>query len=129
MTTLCVTVDIDQDGLSFGTERDALRWDSVEAVPRLAELFEKHGVRATWFVRADNQLSEVYGSAAYLLERFATHWNALQRAGHLIAWHPHVYRRTDRWIPETDPSRCAEQLEACVVVAKRLVAERDRIVV
>lgn len=111
MTALCVTVDVDQDGIALGSERTSLSWNAVSMVPRLAELFERHGVRATWFVRADNQLSEVYGSAAYLLEHFSTHWRALRGAGHLIAWHPHVYRREREWVPETDPQRCAEQLE------------------
>lgn len=109
--TLLVTSDIDQDGLSFGTERDALSWNAVEMVPRIAELLAARGLPATWFVRADNQLDEVYGSAAYLFERFDALWSELRAAGHAIAWHPHIYRRAGgTYVVETDGARCAEQL-------------------
>lgn len=113
MTILAVTIDIDQDGMAFGVERDELRWTSVEIVPRLAEVFAARGVRATWFIRADNQLADVYGNAAWLLEEYEDLWSSLRDAGHDLAWHPHVYRRGESggYETETDGSRCAEQLE------------------
>lgn len=113
MTTLAVTIDIDQDGLALGVERDTLRWTAVEMVPRLAEIFAARGVRATWFIRADNQLADLYGSAAWLLEEFEPLWTSLKKEGHALAWHPHVYRRnaSGGYETETDGARCAEQLE------------------
>jgi peptidoglycan/xylan/chitin deacetylase (PgdA/CDA1 family) len=108
---LAVTLDVDQDGIAYGSERDTLTWKAVELIPRIAELLEARGIRATWFVRADNQLAELYGTAAYLLETHARLWASLRAAGHALAWHPHVYRRDgDTWLPETDGIRCADRL-------------------
>ena len=109
--TFCSTSDVDQDGVAAGSERDDLRWTSVDLIPRLAEVMDARGVRTTWFVRADNQLEDVYGTPAYLLEKFDALWQTLTSGGHAIAWHPHVYRREeDRYVVETDGSRCADHL-------------------
>jgi hypothetical protein len=109
--TFCSTSDVDQDGVATGSERDELRWTSVDLIPRLAEVMDARGVRTTWFVRADNQLEDVYGTPAYLLERFDALWQTLTSARHAIAWHPHVYRREgERYVVETDGGRCADQL-------------------
>lgn len=112
--TIVFTVDVDNDGMTGANERNALAWDSVGEVPRIAELFERRGVTATWFVRADNQLGEVYGHAAWLLRERAPLWDALRGAGHAIGWHPHVVRRDESgaFAAETDDVRCAAALRA-----------------
>lgn len=112
--TLVVSVDIDNDGMNSVNERNNLVWQSVEEVPRIADIFERRGVRTTWFVRADNQLDEVYGDPAWLLCEYASIWSDLRRAGHSIGWHPHVVRRDENglFVAETDDGRCADALRA-----------------
>jgi hypothetical protein len=106
------TVDIDNDGMTAADERNTLIWDSVAEVPRIAGVFGRHGITATWFVRADNQLSDVYGDAAWLLREHNAIWSNLRQAGHFIGWHPHVVRRDEQgtFVAETDDRRCADAL-------------------
>jgi hypothetical protein len=106
------TVDVDNDGMTAADERNTLVWNSVAEVPRIAAVFARHDVVATWFVRADNQLSEVYGDAAWLLHEHDRMWSDLRRDGHSIGWHPHVvtHDQTGFFVAETDDSRCAVAL-------------------
>lgn len=108
---LYVTLDVDQDGVVHDDR--GLSFDSIAEIPRIAELFAARGVRATWFVRADGQIADAYGTPAHLLEQHDALWRSLASAGHEIAWHPHLYRRVadGAYVPETDPVACAEQLE------------------
>jgi peptidoglycan/xylan/chitin deacetylase (PgdA/CDA1 family) len=111
LTKIVFTVDVDNDGMTAENERNRLAWTSVDEVPRIAELFARRGVPATWFVRADNQLAEVYGDAAWLLAERAALWGDLRGAGHDLGWHPHIVRRENgAFVPETDDVRCAEAL-------------------
>jgi hypothetical protein len=66
----------------------------MELIPRISESIHRHGVPVTWFVRADQQIRDVYGHAAYLLERHAPLWKQLKSQGDEIGWHPHVYSRS-----------------------------------
>jgi hypothetical protein len=102
--TVAVTVDTDNDDVSTASERTALSWRSLQLVPSLAALFAELGLAATWFVRADSQLAEVYGRSDHLLATHAAWWNAFAARGDEVGWHPHVYRRDDdgRYEPETD---------------------------
>lgn len=109
MITFAFTVDVDNDGMVLGSERNALTWDAVAEVPRIAEVFARRSIAATWFVRADNQLADVYGDAAWLLRGRESLWSNLRAAGHSIGWHPHIVRRAGdgTFAPETDDARCA----------------------
>lgn len=107
MITFLFTVDVDQDGLTLDNERRALSWSAVDEVPALARLFHSRGAKVTWFLRADNQLSEVYGSAAWLHREFAPLWSELRDAGDAFAWHPHLYENNE---PDYDDARCAAKL-------------------
>lgn len=114
---LCLTVDTDPDGLSGQrTNRQALQWDGLERLQqlpdRLAESRRLRSVPVTWFVRADGQLESILGSSAYLLEKHSGFWNALQKAGHEIGWHPHLYRQ-------------AESSSTAVMISNPLEAEAE----
>jgi hypothetical protein len=109
-----VTVDVDNDGAAAG-ERTALAWTSMERLPALKAVFERVGVCVTWFVRADNQLMDVYGTAAHLLLAHEPLWARVVGAEDELGWHPHVYRwcgETRRYIGERDPARFVDQLKA-----------------
>src|SRR5262249_11232640 len=67
---------------------------------------------ATWFVRADAQLRDVYGSAAYPVESQSALWASLAESGDEIGWHPHLYRRRadGTYMPETVEDRQVAEL-------------------
>jgi hypothetical protein len=108
---LVITVDIDNDGVSTADERNHLSWSSVDVAPTVREVLAQFGFCATWFLRADWQLQEVYGTCDYLLRKHAAIWNAFLAAGDELAWHPHLYTRNPqgRFVPEREGSRAAEQ--------------------
>lgn len=102
---LCLTVDTDPDGLSGkATNRKSLRWDGLDHLQRLPNVLAAApslgSIPLTWFVRADGQLESILGTPAYLLEKYDALWAMLRRAGHEIAWHPHLYRQPN---PEAVP--------------------------
>jgi len=110
---LCLTIDTDPDGLSGKvTNRQTLKWDGLESLHNLPELLKN--IPITWFIRADGQLESILGSATYLLEKYETFWTSVRRAGHELAWHPHLYRQAkleDEATLITDPSEAQEELE------------------
>ncbi|HYM79333.1 MAG TPA: hypothetical protein VE377_25375 [Candidatus Dormibacteraeota bacterium] len=116
---LCLTLDTDPDGLNARTpNRQSLEWEGLERVQRLPEELEAfpalRQVPVTWFVRADGQLESILGSAAYLLERFKSFWAKVEKAGHEVAWHPHLYRQArpeDAAVIITDPLEAQDELE------------------
>lgn len=112
--TFAFTIDVDNDGMTDADERNVLEWESVSAVPQIADLFMARGLPATWFVRADNHLAEVYGDAAWLLETRAALWSRIRAMGHAVEWHPHIVRRDAQgwFVPENDDARCAAALHA-----------------
>ena len=70
------------------------------------------GWPVTWFVRADPQLRDYYGSSAFLLERYKAFWKDAKAAGDEVAWHPHITRVNEggRHEPERDDERFAAAL-------------------
>lgn len=110
---LCLTIDTDPDGLSGKvTNRQTLKWDGLEHLQNLPEILGN--IPITWFARADGQLESILGSATYLLEKYENFWTTVRRAGHELAWHPHLYRQSkpeDEATLIADPSQAREELE------------------
>jgi hypothetical protein len=109
---ICITVDVDNDGMTLEDERNQLSWHSLEIIPKLAEMIHANGFPITWFVRADAQLRDCYGSAGFLLAEHAVLWRSLMNAGDEIGWHPHVYARgpDGRYGPERNDGPIASEL-------------------
>jgi hypothetical protein len=113
---LCLTVDTDPDGLSGKvTNRTSLSWAGLEHVQclpeKLDEIAGKIGrVPVTWFVRADGQLENAFGNAAYLLDKYADFWIRVKKVGHELAWHPHLYRQRN---PDDSPQIISDPNQAC----------------
>jgi peptidoglycan/xylan/chitin deacetylase (PgdA/CDA1 family) len=123
---LLLTVDVDNDGTTGGWDRNEPTWDGVARVWDLRELFRQRDIRATWFVRADNQLDELFGDPAYLLQSHKDLWQKLRDDGDEIAWHPHIYHRepdSNRYAADYDEQRGADKLRA---VHRRLCAQGYR---
>lgn len=116
---LCLTVDTDPDGLSGSvTDRQTFEWKGLDALQTLPAdmqaLPELGSIPMTWFIRADGQLESILGNASYLLEKFDRFWATARRAGHELAWHPHLYRQArpeDDTLIISDPNEAAEELE------------------
>jgi len=109
---LLFTIDVDNDGVE-NDERTALTWASIEYIPQIKEFFVDFNLPLTWFVRADNQLKEVYGSAAHLLLQHQELWSQLERSGDELGWHPHLYEwcaNSQKYLADTDENRCARKL-------------------
>lgn len=116
---LCLTLDTDPDGLNGRIpNRQSLEWTGLEQVQRLPEELSGFSglgrVRMTWFVRADGQLENILGNAAYLLETYDAFWTNVKKAGDEMAWHPHLYRHEradDAAVIITDPRQAQDEVE------------------
>lgn len=109
---IIVTLDVDNDGVEHN-ERNRLTWSSLERIPEIKSILSALHLKTTWFVRADNQLKDVYGTAAYLLEEHAVLWRQMECTGDEIGWHPHIYEWSEAqksYIPDLNEIRRSEKL-------------------
>jgi hypothetical protein len=88
---ICLTIDTDPDGLNTHTpDRADLRWDGLHfAMERFHQAMPE--IPLTWYVRADGQLENAYGSLSYLLDKYADFWREALKRGDELGWHPHLY--------------------------------------
>jgi hypothetical protein len=79
-----------------------------------------HGqLPVTWLLRADRQIAEVYGDAAYCWKTFAGLWEREVRLGSEIGWHPHLYRwRDGGWFPYLHQTDDLEVLGDCLAALR-----------
>lgn len=88
---ICLTIDTDPDGLSTqNPDRKSLAWDGLHFA-----IEEFHAaltdIPLTWYVRADGQIEQAYGSVTYLFEQHRDFWDAALGRGDELGWHPHLY--------------------------------------
>jgi len=110
---LLFTVDVENDGVAIHNERNRLSWNAISTIPIIKDIFDSHKLRVSWFVRADNQLWEIYGTSAYLLIKHDSLWNDLKGSGDEIGWHPHLYQwseNTNSYVVDIDNERCVQKL-------------------
>ena len=92
---ICLTIDTDPDGLNaYDPDRRSLVWNGLQFAlehfhPALPD------VPLTWYIRADGQLEQAYGSARYLLDTYADFWHKAVQRGDELGWHPHLYTVED----------------------------------
>lgn len=105
---LLVTCDVDPDRAEFGgppyTSRE-LRWDGLETgIRRLVEGAESRGFRdfrATWFIRADDQVETTQGDPAWCFTTYESLWKELLAKGHELGWHLHLWKwKETHWAHE-----------------------------
>lgn len=87
---VAVGVDCDPDRATYPRH---LSWRGVEHLPRLLEIDD---VVWTLNVRADTQIRDRCGSAAFCHDRYRHIWDAAARHGSAIGWHLHYYDRQGR---------------------------------
>ncbi|RJP22113.1 MAG: hypothetical protein C4520_08630 [Candidatus Abyssobacteria bacterium SURF_5] len=77
-------------GISEGIER------LIQALDRVERAFDLKP-KIVFCVRSDSQMQEMHGTAGWMLTEYGTLWRALEGRGHEIAWHPHLWRWSDKW--------------------------------
>ncbi len=125
MLDIVLTIDIDADVFDESMQThpySSLKpsWKGLqEGVPLLIELFDSYkgsdgsACKATWFVRADDQIGYYFGENAYLFSEYKNYWVQLLAKEHEIEWHPHLYEFDgEKWNQQVDPDRLDQQLKA-----------------
>jgi hypothetical protein len=89
-----VTFDADQDdSTGLSPERALPTWEGLALIERIDGVLSRHGIRYTLFVRADEQIRQLYGTALAVYDRHRSLFEGLIARGHEIGWHPHLYQR------------------------------------
>lgn len=129
---IALTFDLDPDvfdeSVASSQARTKISWRCItEGIPlireRIGDAADAAGLvpAPSWFVRVDNQIGELWGRPAWLLEEYGAIFEGLRQAGEEIAWHPHLYRRKGAgWEQETDPAALAETMEAALTDMRAL---------
>ncbi len=109
--------DCDQDRVDYGgtryDERDCLlRWDglrvTLETIQKISEnvrIAYGMNVPFTLNIRVDDQVASSHGDPAWILKNMASELKDVERFGHEIAWHPHLWRwdkATNCWMQEEE---------------------------
>lgn len=129
---IALTFDLDPDvfdaSIDPESHRNRLTWLCITlGIRRIHEALE--GIPAfrgiappcTWFVRVDNQIADIYGRPAHLLEQYDAIFRDAQKRGDEISWHPHLYRRIENnWIQETDDAALNEALKFSVTDMRKM---------
>ncbi|MCC6779476.1 MAG: hypothetical protein IT537_23080 [Hyphomicrobiales bacterium] len=123
---IALTFDLDPDVFDESIEstdrRSKLTWRCItDGIPRICASLDafRDGSdarpRATWFVRVDNQIADIYGRPAHLLQEFAPGFERIGAMRHEIGWHPHLYRAVNGgWEQETDEVALDSSMEAAL---------------
>jgi hypothetical protein len=120
-----LTFDLDPDVFDESiqaTNRSKLTWRCISyGIPRIIDrlsLFRDalgNLPLPTWFVRVDNQIGDIYGRPAFLLEKFSHVFAEVSDARHEIGWHPHLYHAVGTgWEQETDDVVLASHMSAAL---------------
>jgi hypothetical protein len=120
---IAITFDLDPDHFDSSTSSnykyDIPTWKSIEkGVPVILDSLENftdsvgNSLKATWFVRADGQIADLFGNPAAMFEKYRETLDNLCKLEHEIAWHPHLYKKEGRgWLQENNSQMLAKQLK------------------
>ncbi len=101
--------DCDPDRPRYGGPRyddrtSHLKWRGLErGIPLLLERLQRIEsatslkVKMVFFLRSDVQMGEIYGDPAWPVIQYADMWRNLEKQGHELAWHPHLWRWSTEW--------------------------------
>lgn len=113
---ISLTIDCDPDGLS-GKEvnRNTLSWKGLDNAAYLPEELKdrfSYAIPLTWFLRIDGQIRDVFGKSLDLHEKYFDFWGKVQKLGHEIGWHPHLYKQDEGngWKLLTDSKEISDEL-------------------
>lgn len=80
-------------------------------VPLILQILKRYEIKATWFLRIDQQMKELYGKEDYLFSAYPEIIGALKNDGHEIGWHFHSYiKRKGKWVQNPNEDAVAEEM-------------------
>jgi hypothetical protein len=97
---LCIDIEPDPRLVSRGNPEPWVGYEHAQRYlddlrPRI-EARTGSPARYAWFLRMDPQISESYGDAAWVVERYRAHLEDVARLGDELGLHPHPYRWLER---------------------------------
>lgn len=86
----------------------------------LIPYFKDHDIKATWFIRIDKQIEQIYGQADYFFTQYQKEISTLKSLGHAIGWHPHYYtKHHDQWVQNTNEIEILDELNYLFPIVKK----------
>lgn len=118
MKTVYLTIDLDMVNYS-GSEWDF--FDEMEfAFAPVFDMLKRLEIPATWFVRIDRQIADVYGDSRYMCVHHRKKLERLLTSGHQLGWHYHAYRQRDgKWVQNLDETQICLELSSYGEIALR----------
>jgi hypothetical protein len=117
-------------GPRYDEHRSPLKWRGLEEGisllrGRLEKIEDATGVtvKAVFFLRSDVQMSEICGEASWPALEYAKMWRELEKEGHELAWHPHLWRWSPErkcWFQETKDSAWIDE---CLEIGHEAIVE------
>jgi hypothetical protein len=108
-------------GVDHRARRLEQKWRGIEeGIVLLRERLEKIERRinirpkVVFCLRSDFQMKEIYGEAAWPIQRYSDMWSRLADEGHELAWHPHLWRWSDDWECWYQDIQDAEWIRKCL---------------
>jgi hypothetical protein len=118
---IVLCIDVEPDGRTLDPDQPQ-GWDGFEeALKRLPAIRERlssltgRPANFSWFLRMDPQIEGVFGSAAWVVERWGSELDALRRQGDQLGLHTHDWRWSEElgeWVSTNlDPAWDVEVVE------------------
>lgn len=90
-------------GSRYDSQKQHHKWNGItdgigillEILHRIERAFNVKP-KIIFCIRSDQQMKEIYGTAAWMLEEFHPLWQEIRSQGHEIAWHPHLWRWSEK---------------------------------
>ncbi len=119
VTPVVFCIDVEPDDRKVGD--DAPDWLGIDATYAIVDRWRAqladatgHDARFSWFWRADPQIADIYGDAAWGLRRYRKMFEDTAALGDAHGVHPHTWRRlasTGGWVQDTAD---AQWVERCI---------------
>jgi hypothetical protein len=122
---VCLTFDVDfADYVGSGAASQDRGWRQFDELENalsglLLRWRDRRNWKATWFIRLDGGIENLYGASDFIFKRYAKELDELSRAGHEIGWHPHSYAKSNgQWKQNIDVPTLVNELERYAPLAK-----------
>lgn len=133
---LCTACDADPDSnppfrqLPAGGDPKSLWQGILVGIPNLRRRLQQTplppeygSLPITWLIRADRQIHELFGDAAFCLRQFYDLWKTERELGSELGWHPHLYRWHEparNWTAYLGQDDDLEMLTSCLAALRQL---------
>lgn len=120
---ISLTFDLDPDHFDSSTSlkyrENNPTWNGIEiGIPLILDAIkgfkDSDGslIKPSWFIRADNQIADLFDSPASLFSIYSELFKSLAEKGHELAWHPHLSHKVNsEWIQDFNQEKIIAQLK------------------